>query len=165
MRLNSLPRFFRFALVGCAGYCVDVAALYFAIYGLGAGLYWGRIFSYLCASSSTWYMNRLITFADLRSDKFAGEWLKFVVLNGVGGVVNYTTVSHSRVSHSRRRRLSPWLWDRSVVSASITFFRANLCFLARRRSVRGCDDDWRGHDAAGSLAMLGFFCLINFQTE
>jgi putative flippase GtrA len=69
LRLNSLPRFFRFALVGCAGYCVDVAALYFAIYGLGAGLYWGRIFSYLCASSSTWYM----------------------VLNGVGGVVNYTT--------------------------------------------------------------------------
>lgn len=91
MRLNSLPRFFRFALVGCAGYCVDVAALYFAIYGLGAGLYWGRVFSYLCASSSTWYMNRQVTFADLRSDKFAGEWLKFVLLNGVGGVVNYMT--------------------------------------------------------------------------
>jgi putative flippase GtrA len=27
----------------------------------------------------------------LRSDKFAREWLKFVVLNGVGGVVNYLT--------------------------------------------------------------------------
>lgn len=91
MRLNSLPRFFRFAIVGCAGYGVDVAALYVAIYGLGAGLYWGRVFSYLCASSSTWYMNRRITFADLRSDKFAGEWLKFVLLNGVGGVVNYVT--------------------------------------------------------------------------
>jgi putative flippase GtrA len=91
LRLNSLPRFFRFALVGCAGYVVDVAALYVAIYGLGTGLYWGRVFSYLCASSSTWYMNRLITFADLRSDKFAGEWLKFVLLNGVGGVVNYIT--------------------------------------------------------------------------
>ena len=91
MRLNSLPRFFRFALVGCAGYGVDVAALYVAIYGLGAGLYWGRAFSYFCASSSTWYMNRLITFADVRSEQFAVEWLKFVVLNGVGGVVNYLT--------------------------------------------------------------------------
>jgi len=89
LRLNSLPRFFRFSIVGCAGYGVDVAALYVAIYGLGAGLYWGRLFSYLCASSSTWYMNRLITFADLRSDKFVREWLKFVLLNGVGGVVNY----------------------------------------------------------------------------
>jgi len=89
LRLNSLPRFFRFGIVGCAGYVVDVAALYVAIYGLGAGPYWGRVFSYLCASSSTWYMNRLITFADLRSDKLAGEWLKFVLLNGIGGVVNY----------------------------------------------------------------------------
>ncbi len=89
MRLNSLPRFFRFAIVGCAGYGVDVGTLYVAVYGLGAGLYWGRVFSYLCASSSTWYMNRLITFADVRSDKFAGEWLKFVLLNGLGGVVNY----------------------------------------------------------------------------
>jgi putative flippase GtrA len=91
LRLNSLPRFFRFAIVGCAGYGVDVAALYVAIYGLGAGLYWGRVFSYFCASSSTWYMNRLITFADARSDQLAAEWLKFVLLNGVGGVVNYMT--------------------------------------------------------------------------
>jgi len=91
LRLNALPRFVRFAIVGCAGYGVDVGALYVAVYGLGAGLYWGRVFSYLCASSSTWYMNRLITFADVRSDKLAGEWLKFVLLNGVGGVVNYMT--------------------------------------------------------------------------
>ncbi len=91
MRLNSLPRFFRFAIVGCAGYGVDVAALYVAIYGLGAGLYWGRVISYLCASSSTWYLNRLITFADVCGDQFAAEWLKFVLLNGGGGVVNYIT--------------------------------------------------------------------------
>jgi putative flippase GtrA len=83
LRLNSLPRFLRFGIVGCAGYGVDVAALYVAIYGFGAGFYWGRLFSYLCAASSTWYMNRLFTFGDLRSDKFAGEWLKFVLLNGV----------------------------------------------------------------------------------
>ncbi len=73
------------------GYGVDVAALYVAIYGLGAGLYWGRAFSYFCASSSTWYLNRLITFADVRSDQFGAEWLKFVLLNGVGGGVNYIT--------------------------------------------------------------------------
>jgi putative flippase GtrA len=91
LSLNSLPRFFRFALVGCAGYGVDVAALYVAIYCLGAGPYWGRVFSYFCASSSTWYMNRLITFPDVRSNQFAAEWLKFVLLNGVGGIVNYLT--------------------------------------------------------------------------
>lgn len=91
MRLNSLPRFLRFAIVGCAGYGVDVLALYVAIYVVGTGPYLGRVFSYFCASSSTWYMNRLITFADVRSDRFALEWLKFVLLNCAGGAVNYVT--------------------------------------------------------------------------
>lgn len=36
-------------------------------------------------------MNRLITFPDVRSDQFGAEWLKFVLLNGVGGIVNYLT--------------------------------------------------------------------------
>jgi putative flippase GtrA len=91
LSLNSLPRFFRFAIVGCAGYAVDVAALYAVIYGLGVGPYWGRVFSYFCASTSTWYMNRLITFPDARSGHLAVEWLKFVLVNGVGGIVNYLT--------------------------------------------------------------------------
>lgn len=101
MRLNSLPRFLRFAIVGCAGYGVDVLSLYVAIYALGTGPYVGRVFSYFCASSSTWYMNRLITFADAQSDRFALEWLKFVLLNCVGGVVNYITyVSYLRFGAS-----------------------------------------------------------------
>ena len=88
-RLEAIPRFVRFAIVGCAGYAVDVAALYVAIYLLGTGFYLGRLFSYLCASSSTWYMNRLFTFADASSKNAAGEWLRFVLLNGIGGLVNY----------------------------------------------------------------------------
>lgn len=90
LRLESIPRFVRFALVGCAGYLVDVGALYVALYLLGTGFYLGRLFSYLCASSSTWYMNRLFTFADASSANRTSEWLRFVLLNAIGGLVNYT---------------------------------------------------------------------------
>jgi putative flippase GtrA len=90
-RIDSIPRFLRFAIVGCAGYVVDVAALYVAIYGLGAGPYLGRVFSYLCAASATWYMNRHFTFADANNKNLTREWLKFVALNSAGGLVNYVT--------------------------------------------------------------------------
>jgi putative flippase GtrA len=118
LRLNSVPRFFRFALVGCAGYGIDVAALYIAIFALGTGPYLGRVFSYLCASSATWYLNRLITFADTRSDMFATEWLKFVLLNSLGGVVNYAT-------YAAYLKYSPW----SAATPAVGVALGSLCGL------------------------------------
>ena len=37
-----------FAVVGTIGFVVDAAALYAAMHVLGAGLYAGRVLSYLC---------------------------------------------------------------------------------------------------------------------
>ncbi len=87
--IGSLPRFFRFGLVGCAGFCIDVGVLYAALNLLGLGHYAGRLLSYLVAASSTWHLNRRLTFADSRSDRRLTEWLRFVTLNGFGGVLNY----------------------------------------------------------------------------
>jgi len=85
----ELPRFFRFALVGAAGFVVDVAALY-ASFALGAGVYLGRIVSYLCAATFTWGVNRSFTFVS-EARPSVGEWLKFLVANAGGGLVNYGT--------------------------------------------------------------------------
>jgi putative flippase GtrA len=84
-------QFLRFGMVGVAGLVVDISVLYFALRVLHTGPYTGRAISYLAAATSTWYLNRRITFADRRSDAFAREWLKFVVFNGGGGVLNYLT--------------------------------------------------------------------------
>jgi putative flippase GtrA len=56
---------------------------------LGVGPYAGRGLSYLAAASSTWYLNRRITFAGRRSPAVGLEWVKFVLLNAAGGGVNY----------------------------------------------------------------------------
>lgn len=85
----GLPRFLRFALVGATGFLVDIAALY-ASFALGAGLYTGRVISYLCAATFTWGVNRRFTFAS-EVPPSVSEWLKFLVANAGGGLVNYAT--------------------------------------------------------------------------
>jgi len=89
LRFDALPRFFRFALVGCVGYGVDVSVLNLAVAWLHAGPYRGRVLSYLCAATVTWSLNSWFTFADVRSHEPTKEWAKFVCLNGIGGAVNY----------------------------------------------------------------------------
>jgi putative flippase GtrA len=100
--LESLPQFIRFGIVGCIGFGVDSVTLYAAIYLLGLNPYAGRALSYLCAATSTWYFNRLITFTNNRSANRGREWFTFVVCNSLGGAVNYTVyalyVRHGVVS-------------------------------------------------------------------
>ena len=83
--------FFRFAVVGTGGFIVDTTVLY-AMLAAGLDLYSGRVVSYLCAATFTWFGNRTITFTQARATgrkDVAREWLRFVVTNLGGGVVNY----------------------------------------------------------------------------
>ncbi len=84
-----VSQFLRFGIVGAGGFIVDVAVLYLALSLLELGPYTGRVVSYLSAASFTWYLNRRVTFADRRSEAAGREWGAFVVLNGVGGALNY----------------------------------------------------------------------------
>jgi putative flippase GtrA len=80
----------RFALVGAAGFIVDAASLYLVVHQLGAGLYSGRLVSYLTAASFTWALNRRYTFHSQRDHNPAREWLRFLAANAAGGLLNYT---------------------------------------------------------------------------
>lgn len=81
--------FFRFALVGAAGFLVDAGALTLALH-LGSDFYTGRMFSFFCAVTATWYMNRVYTFGS-QDTRLLHEWGRFVSANAVGGLVNYST--------------------------------------------------------------------------
>lgn len=78
-------------MVGVVGFAVDASALYFAIHVLGAGLYGGRLLSYLAAATTTWALNRRYTFHANKSRNKVAEWGRFLAANAIGGLVNYTT--------------------------------------------------------------------------
>lgn len=84
-------QFVRFALVGALGFLVDVAVLYLALHGLSFGVYEGRLASYLCAATFTWQLNRRLTFIDSETSSPARQWVRFILTNGLGGIVNYGT--------------------------------------------------------------------------
>ncbi len=49
--MGEIRRFLTFAIVGVIGFVVDAAVLYLGIF-MGLGLRWGRVFSYLPATSA-----------------------------------------------------------------------------------------------------------------
>jgi putative flippase GtrA len=86
--------FLRFGVVGSAGFVVDTAVLYSAL-AAGAGLYGGRILSYVAAATATWAMNRAWTFREARNRPggaaLSRQWALFLAVNLVGFLVNYGT--------------------------------------------------------------------------
>ena len=78
-------QFLLFGAIGAVGFLVDAGA-YLLAYALGAGLY-GRFFSFLCAATFTWVLNRAFNFKD-RSGSMAGQWAKFLLANSAGAIVN-----------------------------------------------------------------------------
>jgi putative flippase GtrA len=78
----------RFSLVGVIGFCVDAGVLILAVRLLGLNLYGARAISFLTAVTTTWALNRAVTFPHAASRSRATEWLRFVLSNAVGGAVN-----------------------------------------------------------------------------
>lgn len=86
-----IQQFIRFSIIGAIGFIIDVTSLYLAMHFLGLGLYSGRLFSYIIAASCTWALNRLFTFDSHPDDKKIKQWGKFLLINTLGGSVNYLT--------------------------------------------------------------------------
>lgn len=107
MRLSA--QFARFALVGGAGFVVDVGVLYF-MRRAGLDLYSARLVSFVAAASFTWLGNRAFTFAAARGSarRLTGEWFVYLAAMTAGGLVNYGTYA-LLVTVSGLFRQHPWL--------------------------------------------------------
>ena len=85
--------FVRFAVVGGAGYFVNLAALWLATHRLAMNDYLGGAFSIFVAMCFTWMGNRYFTFAARRArgslTAIGREFLAFVGANLTGAAVNY----------------------------------------------------------------------------
>lgn len=83
-----IRQFLCFGIVGTVGFIVDVAVLY-GMLKLGAGFAFGRIVSFMSAVTCTWYLNRQYTFTGT-SQRATHQWLRFALVNSIGGAVNYS---------------------------------------------------------------------------
>lgn len=80
-----LRQFFIFGVIGAAGFLID-AGSYLLAFSLGAGI-WGRFFSFLCAATFTWVLNRAFNFRD-RTGSMLGQWSRFLLANSAGALAN-----------------------------------------------------------------------------
>ena len=83
--------FFRFGLVGTAGFVVDAGILQICLSLLGLGPYVGRAISFAVGATFTWFCNRHFTFRRRGGMHWFRQWSRFVVLMLIGGGLNYGT--------------------------------------------------------------------------
>ena len=134
MPVNVGGRFGRFAFVGTIGFGVDVVVLYTCLSAVGLGVYSGRVVSYFAAATTTWYLNRRITFVGFEKTKPLRQWFRFVLTNGFGGLVNYGVYSVV-VSIGAAIPFAPLLGVAAgSIAGLILNFAASQAFVFRRAS-------------------------------
>ncbi len=82
--------FFKFCLVGIVGFIVDLGLLLLIISYLTPNPYIARIFSFLFAAISTWFLNRSYTFKDSKQAS-SNELFIYITLMSFGALINYST--------------------------------------------------------------------------
>ncbi|OOZ36950.1 hypothetical protein BOW51_04770 [Solemya velesiana gill symbiont] len=87
--LNS--SFLRFCYVGAAGFITDATILMLLVYQFGSSLVTARLISFSIALTVTWLLNRHFTFYEKKSPEEFNEWLRYAIINGIGGAINLGT--------------------------------------------------------------------------
>lgn len=88
-RVSITSRPLRFALVGALAFCADALALEVLVRLLALDPLVARLFSWLCAATVAWYLNRSFTFRLTVSRGLLREWLHYLLANTIGGIANY----------------------------------------------------------------------------
>jgi putative flippase GtrA len=78
----------RFGVIGGVGFIVDAGIMTILNSVFSVELFHSRIISFCIAVSVTWYLNRTHTFSNRKSQCAAREWMRYVIVNGVGAALN-----------------------------------------------------------------------------
>jgi putative flippase GtrA len=126
--MSQQRQVFRFAVIGGAGFLVDTGVLYL-LHEIGLSLYIARFFSFAAAATFTWIGNRHYTFESGPQSRWSipGEWLRYVVAMGAGGLLNYAVFAALVALHQGFRQ-QPWM---AVAAGTAAGMLLNF-ILARR---------------------------------
>lgn len=88
MRIDTFPHIFLFAFVGSVGFVVDAAifALLFELMEITA--FEARIIAFICAATTTWAGNRVLTFRHRVQTSRLTQWKKFMVASCFSALPN-----------------------------------------------------------------------------
>ncbi|WP_462323214.1 GtrA family protein [Halochromatium sp.] len=87
--LSGLPgEVLRFGVVGGTGFMADAVLLMLLVQGFDCNPYLARLLSFLCGTALTWLLNRLFTFFRRAGRNRRREYLRYLLVQTVGGVIN-----------------------------------------------------------------------------
>jgi putative flippase GtrA len=80
-----------FGLTGVLGFLVDAGVLHFLVSHWNTNLFLARGCSFTCAATTTWMVNRIVTFSSThrQARRLVAEWAAYFVASLGGGCVNY----------------------------------------------------------------------------
>lgn len=87
-RLNYLPRWLRFAMVGGLGFTIDSSILALGVHVYGIDPFSGRAISFSCAIVITWLLNRWFTFRLGIFNLNGQEFVRYLVSGLLGLGIN-----------------------------------------------------------------------------
>jgi putative flippase GtrA len=91
-RPEGQRQFLKFAFVGGVGFVVDAGTFFLMTHYLGLGLVIARVISSLVfGMTSTWLLNRYLTFRDRRGGSMLAQYLRFATANIIGNLLNIGT--------------------------------------------------------------------------
>ena len=128
---ETAQQFFKFGIVGFAGFIVDSLMLYFGINVLGLGRIAAGIFSFPFSVTATWIGNRLYTFRSAPPMSAAKQLAKFSAVCAIGLFFN-------RGTYSLLVSTVPFVYDHPIIgllagTGAGMFFN----FFAARKHVFG----------------------------
>lgn len=82
-------QFLLFSVGGVIGFLIDSGVLLTVLRFTGLGFYWGRVCSYVVAATFTWMFHRLVTFSATSRSRKLGQWMRFLVANAIGALINF----------------------------------------------------------------------------
>lgn len=81
-------RFGQFLFVGAIGFIVDAGLLLFFHELVELNVYLSRCISFPVAMTTTWLLNRLLTFSDSKSAGRSREWGRYAAITTIGALLN-----------------------------------------------------------------------------
>jgi putative flippase GtrA len=82
-----------FGIGGTIGFIVDAGVLQLLVSGLAWDRFSGRLISFVCAATATWFFNRHYTFRGIRRHSLLGEWSRYIFAMSGGFACNFATYS------------------------------------------------------------------------